>query len=220
MVVREAITSALQLIAVVASGEVPSGQESVDGLSALNLILDGWSGDINYLYDNNVLPYTLPSDTTELSLGVGQTLNIPVDSYIETVAVGSTEFSFAGTQDRIQKIPNKYYIQNSRPIAMLGFTVPQVAGSEVSVYYRPPLKQYSSLDDELQLPSGYLQAIVYSLAKELSTHYGVQFTAANETLMNGYVTSLKRTNMASSGTVVNTVPDINKSMGFNIYAGT
>jgi hypothetical protein len=38
--------------------------------------------------------------------------------------------------------------------------------------------------------------------------------------MNGYVTALKRTNMASSGTVVNAVPDINKTMGFNIYAGT
>jgi hypothetical protein len=220
MVVREAITSALQLIAVVASGEVPSGQESVDGLLALNLILDGWSGDRNNLYDNNVLSYTLSSDTTELSLGTGQTLNIPVDSYIETVAIGSTEFTFAGTQDRIQKIPNKYYVQNSRPIAKLGFAVPQVAGSVVSIYYRPPLAQYTSLDDELLLPSGYLQAIIYSLAKELTTQYGVQFTDANEALMKSYVTSIRRTNMASSSTVVSAIPDINKAMGFNIYAGT
>jgi len=205
---------------VVASGETPAGQESLDGLSALNLILDGWSGDHNYLFENRVLTYTAPSETTELTLGTGQVLNIPVNSYVETVAIGSTEFTFAGTLDRIQKTPNKYYIENSRPVAKLGFTAPLASGSELHIYYRPPLTQYATLDDEILLPSGYAQAIIYSLAKELAPLYGVQFTAANETLMNGYVTALKRVNMASSGTVVNTVPDVSKSTRFDIYAGT
>lgn len=220
MVVRDIVTAALRVLGVVASGETPAGQESVDALFSLNRILETLSTDIAYLHDNGSVDYTLVADTREVTLGTGANVDIPVDSVLEALTVDGQQFSFAGPSAVIGQLPKTVVLRNTRPVASLVFGQTQRLGAKVSVYYRAPLPQYATLDDTVNLPTGYVNMLIYLLAFDVAPQYGVTFTNEAAANLRKYETQVKRQNSNASVATIDTRADIMGMTGsFDIYAG-
>ena len=220
MLVRDLITAALRLISVIASGETPSGSESVDALFSLNRLTESLSSNIAYLYENKSATYTLPSAASTVTMGLTGDLAAPVDSYIDVVFVDAMLYDAA---DPVTARSNTvtYILQNSRPLNTLKFGKDLDAGTVVELYYRAPLAQYATLDDEVLVPTGYVNMYIYMLAKDLAPSYGKVFSDSLNDQMREFITTVKRKNSNSAGVTVDTRIDVaGNAGGFDIYAGT
>lgn len=220
MLVRDLITAALRLISVIASGETPSGSESVDALFSLNRLTESLSTNIAYLYENKSTTYTLPAAASLVTIGAAGNLTAPVDSYIDAVFVDSVHYDAA---DPVTARLNKatYVLQNSRPLNTLKFGKDLDTGAEVELYYRAPLAQYTTLDDEVLVPAGYANMYIYMLAKDIAPSYGKVFSDALNDQMREFITTVKRKNSNAAAVTVDTRIDAqNNRGGYDIYAAT
>lgn len=221
MVVRDIISAGLRVLGVIASGETPAGQESVDALFSLNRILESMSADIAYLYKNERATYTLPIDTSEVTFGLSADLVMPVDSVIEAISVNGIAFAVTGPMGLIAKDARAVQTSYGNPSSKLVFAQAQPKGAVIVVYYRPPLAGYTTLDDPVLLPTGYANMLIYELAADLAPSYGVTLSPDAVDNRRKYTTIVKRTNSNSQSDIVDTRADVNSvTTGFNIYAGT
>lgn len=220
MVVRDLITAALRLISVIASGEVPSGAESTDALFSLNRLTESLSSNIAYLYENGSLVYTTVAESDTVTVGATGQITIPADSVITNVFVDAALYSEA---DPVTLATNTktYLVQNARPLVTLKFSRPLPVGAKIGLHYLAPLAQYATLDDELVVPTGYINMYIYMLAKDLAPSYGKTFSDALIDQMREFITSVKRKNSNANGVIVDTRADVANGTGsFDIYAGT
>lgn len=221
MVVRDIITAALRVLGVIASGETPAGQESVDALFSLNRILESMSSDVAYLYKNESASYVLPAPASEVTFGPAASLVLPIDSVIDAVSVNNVAFSVTGPMGLIAQAARAVQVRYSSPTSKFVFAQAQPVGALVVVYYRPPLDTYASLDDEVTLPKGYANMLIYELAADLAPGYGVTMSPDAFENRRKYTTTVKRTNSNSQADVVDTRADVaSTTTGFDIYAGT
>jgi hypothetical protein len=71
-------------------------------------------------------------------------------------------------------IPTKLFVEGSNPLETLNFwPLPNVASSAVLWSWKP-LTQFASVNSTVTVPPGYLRALRYNLALELSAEYGIQ----------------------------------------------
>lgn len=219
MVVRDLITAALRLISVIASGEVPSGAESTDALFSLNRLTESLSSNIAYLYENKSTAYTTATDSDTVTFGAAGQVVAPADSVIEYVFVNGTRYDEADPVT-LKSNTQTYVVQNARPLITIKFSKALPAGTEVELHYRAPLAQYTTLDDELAVPTGYINMYIYMLAKDLAPSYGKTFSDALIDQMREFITAVKRKNSNAGGVTVDTRADVASRNGsFDIYAG-
>ena len=220
MVIRDLTTAALRLIGVVASGETPAGQESVDALFALNRILESMSTDIAFLFDSSSASHTVTTTSTEVTLGAAGNVVMPVEGMIEAITLNGNVITLVGPLDLVANRPNVALLRRSRPLAKLVFYAPLSVGDELVVHYRLPLAQYTTLDDDVVLPNGYANMLIYSLAMDVAPSYGVSVDLSAN--LRVYTTTVKRGNSNAAPLGVDTRVDVMGSTlgGFDIYAGS
>ena len=79
---------------------------------------------------------------------------------------------------------------------------------------------FDTLDSMVDLPSGYIKALRYNLAVELSTEYGRQLSDKVEAMAVGAKSFIKTTNGAQKQ-IISVVDSAlrSKGGGYNIYTG-
>lgn len=180
---RELVTIAMKEAGVLTAGETPTAEEVVDGLASLNRMLASWSNDSLLIYARTFENFPLSSGVGEYTIGPSATFNTVRPMHIIDAFVRQDTLDYW-----LQIIPDEQYDAiaykdiDSIP-QVLNFTA-QFPQATLRIYPKPQAsytlylrseKQLSSfgLNDEVSLPPGWEDALVYNLAVRLKPSYGL-----------------------------------------------
>lgn len=174
----------MRLIGAIASGETPSADETSDGISTLNDLLEAWSNEGLLIYSRTREAFSLVPSQSRYSIGVGGNFDTSRPQQIQEATILSNGIElpveiinvnqFAALQDKSlsNSIPYYLYTEGTYPLDYINlYGVPSSANSLV-LYSLKPLAKYTSGSDVVSLPPGYARALRYNLALELSPEYG------------------------------------------------
>jgi len=210
--VRSITQDALMEIGVLAPGESLSNAQGATGLSWIIRMIDAWGADfLTFAYQLRTT-FTLTSGSSSVSVGPGQTVNIPRPMRINTVnyLIPATSPGVEvpiGLMDQdayanlsIKSQSSAYPIQAFYQVDMVDafgtlFFWPEVSQDLTIALYTPQAVAVpTSLDTDIIGPPGYLQALHYQLAVQLCTPFGVQPPPALATLATEAFATMKRPN--------------------------
>jgi hypothetical protein len=236
--VQEWITASLRTLGVIAAGEVPSSEDSIDAFEVANRLLDSWSTERLQIFKVVRTVWTIVSGTQDYTVGSGGTINIARPTIIDHVNYQRTDTSPVvefqlnpHTEDSWASVPIKtltaplptqWYYTPTFPLGTLSLWPVPTGSTLQGVLYAPmAVPEFSLITDTISLPPGYRRMLITNLALELAPEYGVQphpmlARSAGESKMN-----VKRMNMrlsdlrVESGALVQGVP----TYGWDIRTG-
>lgn len=222
------ITRAMRLIKVYGTGENVGDDEAADGLVALNAMLDDWANEHLMLYaaskdaitlTPSLASYTIgPSGSTitprPVSIDPGTYLDISGISYpLEIVTLD--QYNDVVLKTLTTSIPQFIFYNPTFPNATVTlYPVPTVAAT-LNLWTWKPLTTFATLTQDLALPPGYENAIVYNLAEYLGPEFGADIHIAVHNKAVSLKKKLKRTNFTPMFLEV----PVSVPRGFNIYTG-
>ncbi len=186
MTVQQLVNSALRTLGVIASGESPSADESNDGFSALNQIIESWTalGLPIYQITRETFSLTGPASYT---IGTGQSFNTPrpvrlvaaavVNSSVEKPVeiVSAAQWAEIIDQGRTGTFAERLFWDAGFPTGTIHLWPAPTSGS-ILLYSYKPLTTFSALGDTVTLPPGYERALRFALASDLAAEYGRQLS--------------------------------------------
>lgn len=187
------ITRSMKALQALGSTEVPSAAEANDGLIAFNALLDSWSLDNLNAYEVQEQSFTLVVGTPSYTIGSGGVVNTtrPTDitqAYIQD----STQNNFLMrivTRDKwneignrgstiTSQIPDTLFYDPQYPLGVINIFPTPLLG--YTLFYDSSLQQvtFATLNTALSMPPGYERAMVYNLAVEISSMFGIPIPPA------------------------------------------
>jgi len=235
---NDLITRAMKSLQSLGGGEVPSAAEANDGLVALNAMLDSWSNEGLNAYEVQEQSFTLVVGTSSYTIGSGGVINVtrPMDivqAYVQDS--GSNNFLMNIVPRDIwnnignrgstitSQIPDTLFYDPQFPLGVINIFPTPLLG--YTVFFDSLLQQvtFATLTTALSMPPGYERAMVYNLAVEISSMFGIPIPLvapgaknvgqlASESLGN-----IKRTNIREN--IANYDPSIvsRSYYSYNIY---
>jgi hypothetical protein len=191
------ITSALRLINVVASAELPTSDEANDALAAFQQMVDSWNADRACVYSIAVGDYPLTLSKQSFTMGPGGDFDtnrpakivgmsvILLLNPVNPVEIPITMYSWSEWQTKIPvkqvngTFPQVCYDDGQMPLRTLNFwPIPNEQTNNVRIYSWQPLVWPATLQSLLNFPPGYARAFRYNLAIELAAEFGAQVPQA------------------------------------------
>jgi hypothetical protein len=180
---RELVTQAMKEAGVLTGGETPTSEEVVDALGSLNRMLASWANNSLYIYARTFENFPLSSGVGDYTIGPGGDFNTIrpmhiIDAYVrqDTLdywlsVIPDEEYDAIAYKD-IDSIPQVLNYTAQFPQATIRiYPKPQAS---FTLYLRSE-KQLATitLNDEISLPPGWEDALVYNLAVRLGPSYGL-----------------------------------------------
>lgn len=191
---NDVINSALRLIGVLSSGELPTAAEASDGLSVLNTMLDEKNARrLNIFTVPRLGPFNLTAGKQAYTVGTGGDINIARPPKIERMGIVNlanpsqplelpldylTEDEWASIPVKnIQStLPQKVWDDQGFPYRTLYFfCVPSVL-VQCTLYAWSALGIFPDLVTDVLFPPGYAKWLRYNLAVDLAPEFGVPTT--------------------------------------------
>ncbi len=182
MTVLDLFRSSLRLIRG-GAGRTPGQSEQTDLLFVANAMLDAWSIERLVVYQVARDIYTFTPGVQIYTLGPGGTFNGPRPvrieraSALDVVANPSTPVEVpleilrtiaawqrVAVKNTGSTLPQKLYSDNAFPLAMLSFWPYPTVANQVALYVWRALAAFASVDDDVEFPPAYVDAIRYNLA--------------------------------------------------------
>lgn len=188
------IKRAMRLCRAIGKGEVPDSDEASDGLEALNAMMDSWAAQRLFVYTVSEYAAVLAPGTGSYTIGSGGTIATTRPDRLTNgcyVTVGTTDYpldvidevTWAGIYDKTtQGIPSRIYMRQGVPLATLYLDPVPDSAYTLHVMAWSRVQSFATLTTALTLPSGYEEAIVYSLAERIAPEYGLPLDVAVATL--------------------------------------
>lgn len=205
--VRDLIRSSLRLIGAYASGETPQASEEQDALDTLNGLVDTWSALNLMIYNTKREVFTTSSGVQAYTFGSSGTwATTSTDTVVAISAIldGNVELPLVedtvGDWQRLvvkstqSTVPTTYYIEKTWPNRTINLWPVPGAASQVAVYYKESIAEFAALDDLIDLPNGYRQALRYNLAILLCAEYGRQPDPVIVEVARSTISAIKRVN--------------------------
>lgn len=178
---RRIINRALRLIQVLAAGETPRASEAADSLEALNSMLASWSASnliVPYMVTRvfnvrgGVAQYQMPTRPVRI---VGAWVNDEANDLPMNVI---SQADYLGIMNKdFQGLPASLFCDDLYPVASV-YLYPVPDKSYVLTLRRwEALAQASTLDDEIELPGEYTEALSANLAVRLAPEYGTSVSS-------------------------------------------
>ncbi len=225
------IKRAMRLSGNLGVGEALDASEGADGLEALNAMLDSWANDQLFVHvltlnDITLIPNTAAytvgptgGTVTERPVNISDATYALIDGISYPVALLTTaEYGQITLKTTTSPVPEAVWYNPTYPNATVTiYPVPSTTGT-LKLWSIKQIQSFSSLTTEINLPPGYEEAIVMSLAEI----YGLEFmTEPSMTLMRKAASArrrIKRTNFRPEflQMPVDVLPGVGR---FNIYTG-
>ena len=180
---RVIIKRALQKNGVLTKTESPSGDEANDALLTLNNMLGSWSNNALNISARVRESFTLSGGVNTYTIGTGQTFNTARPTELVWAFIrqdGNTDVNVAIINDeQYESINSKqtgglpYFLNydNGFPVGRIRlFPTPSTA-YELHLLSEKPLGTFG-LDDDVEYPAGWEEAIIDNLAVRLAPEYG------------------------------------------------
>ena len=175
------IKQALRKGNVIGKGENLDDEQAQDGLTALNSMLSLWSVDGGLIFTET--RESFPSTgATSYTIGPGGDFDTVKPYTINAMfaRANTIDYSLADNDQRqyasksyksIGGIPTGYYFDNNFPLSnIFVFPIPDTT-YEIHIYSDKILESFTSLTDDINMPAGYENALVYNLWAELAPEY-------------------------------------------------
>jgi hypothetical protein len=176
----------MRLAGVIGKGETPDSDESADGLTALNAMLDSWRLERLMVYQIVQGSYTWASSTTSRTIGSGGNFNASRPVRIESAffrdsSSNDYELAVLRTREEYDSItiksttgtqPQWLFYDPAYPLGVLYAYPISTAQWTLLLNTWQSLQSFSALTTDLALPPGYERAIAYGLAMEIAPEYG------------------------------------------------
>ncbi len=182
---RELVTASLRLFGGSAPGETIPAAEASDGLATLNRLLDSWSNEGLFVYENTREEFNLVAGTASYTIGSGGVFNTVRPIHILSALIKRSGSEYKLNQLSLEQwssiqlktttsdIPTSIYCSGAYPLDLINlFPTPSQANILV-LFTQKQLTSISTLDATVSLPPGYERALINNLAIELSPEYGV-----------------------------------------------
>lgn len=188
------VTTSLQLLGVVASGEPVSANESNDGLKALNRMLDSWSNESLLIPSKVREVFALVASQQTYTWGTGGNWNSARPQRIEQALcqlVGTSpllelpcdilnqaQYADVRIKATPSVFPTAIYNDDAFPLANINVWPVPTDVNNMVFYSWKPLADLATLTTALSLPPGFEDAICYNLALRLAPFYCKEITMA------------------------------------------
>lgn len=225
--VIDIIKRAFRLIGVYSIGEAPTADESNDALEALNAMLDEWANESLMIPVTTLDSISVTSGVATYTIGSsgGTVSNRPVKissaTYLQHGAISypleiltDDEYANIGYKGLAGFIPCALVYHADMPNATITLYPTPSDAMTLKLYSIKQLNVFENLTDEIALPPGYENAIVYNLAKDLAGEYEAGVPASVLARAKTTKLKLKRTNFEPLMLTVDRVP-----ARFNILSG-
>lgn len=201
------IKRAYRLIGVYSIGETPSAEESNDGLNALNAMLDSWANEKLMIYaaTQDIFPLTAGDGTYTIGDGADidslRPQKIDPSTYInyqgvsfELTVCNLKQYNEIRVKTITGSIPTILYYDPTYPEGTINLWPLPTAGCTLHLWSWKPLGIFLNVTDEVSLPPGYEDAIVFNLAANLAPENEVPVPAQVEKRATLTKKVLKRNN--------------------------
>lgn len=232
MTVLDLIKSSLRLIGVIASGETPDGSMTSDALQALNLLLNSWQNE-GLISLTEEQAFTATSGNMSYVIGSSQTWNGNKPLSIITAKIRDS----AGNDYPLKQISYNDFLRifsksdSGRPYTFA--YVPAESTGTIYLHFTPDttytvtllsqkaLTEYTValLSSIIDLPAGYLAALKYNLAVELSPEYSTTISQLIIAKADDYLVKLKRTNLKKPSRI-SYDPIFSKKQNYDVITDT
>jgi hypothetical protein len=194
--VMDIIRRSLRLFGGIQPGEVPTAQQTSDCLQQLNWMIDDWNNEKNIQpYVNTTLfpmiagqqTYYIGQDptadfVTERPLKIENAFTrwlanpaYPVD--YQLTLISTVEFEQLVLKNLTSSWPLYLnYTLMDMPVGRLRIYPIPTASALLSLSYWQPIKSYTSAQDTVSMPPGYLDAFALNLAVAMAPEWGVDAT--------------------------------------------
>ena len=205
------ITRSMRLAGTIGKGEIPDDDESQDGLSALNAMLDSWQIQRLFVYQIRAETFTWTANDQTQTVGAAGDFVTDLPTRIAdncSFTVGNVDNPVKLIDiDAWTRIPDK-----TTTSSFPWWIYPQYGAALVTLYAYPipnasitfnlrtwlRLQQFSALTTALALPPGSERAIVYSLAEEFGgPEFGIEVPRRVELIAASARKALRRVNAPS-----------------------
>lgn len=180
---RALVISAMKQAGILTGGETPTSEEVVDGLADLNRMTASWSNESLMIYARTFENFPLSSGVGDYTIGPGATFDTVrpmhiVDAFVRQdtldywLSIIPDEQYDAIAYKDIDSIPQVLNFTAQYPQATLRiYPKPQ---NSFTLYLRSE-KQLTTwgLNDEVALPPGWEDALIYNLAVRFGPSYGL-----------------------------------------------
>lgn len=178
----------MRLIGALASGEVPTGAESNDGLAIVNQMLDSWNADRLTVFTLTIAEFSLVPGQQVYTYGTGGNFNAARPARIERASIVSLTnpaqplelpiamYTDADWQQVPLKIvnttlPQGVYDDGGYPLRSLSFWPIPTVVVKTRLYSWTALSAFPDLTTDVPFPPGYQEALRYNLAMRLIAEY-------------------------------------------------
>lgn len=185
---QDLIRDALRIAGIGNAGEALSADQAADHLRTLNRMLYTWDIERLMVYTINPEVYTLITGVQSFTMGPGGTLSQVRPNKIEQAfirvlsgpqpydrpldIVQDEGWASIGVKNVLSPIPTTLYNQGDYPTTTINlWPIPSVA-NQIVLYTWNQLTKISDVNDLIDFPPGYEDAIVYNLAARLAPEYG------------------------------------------------
>lgn len=181
---RKIIRRAMQKAGILTKTEVPSSDEAQDGLESLNQILSINSNDNLMIYTRQEKIFPLVGGKASYTIGIGGDFNTvrPMKIASAYVRIGNIDYTLYPYRDTsydentalksLMALPSQRYVyDNGYPLGTI--TLYPVPTSNWNIHLRTEdeLGQFT-LDQDVDLPPGWVHFLTYELATILQPEYG------------------------------------------------
>jgi len=184
MTAHDLIKASLRLIGALDSGQSPEASMSIDGLEALNVILDFWSAQSLMVYAQTSEALTLTSSSS-YTIGSGGTLNTTRPDQIlgATITSGGVDHPVSIMDPRQYRdiglknqgaTPSQLLYVPEYPLGKIYFNSVPTAGDTLNLDSLKPLTEPAELTTSISMPPGYERCIKFNLAVDMYPEYGRQ----------------------------------------------
>lgn len=202
---RDLIKSAMRLATILASGEEPTGDETVDGLKVLNDLLENWSTERLSVWQRENQQFALSAGVATYTIGPAGTFNTvrPVrvgNSFVRLQGAdfpvevwGLSEYDLVAVK-AVGGIPERMVYVNDMPLGTL--TLYPVPSQPMTLHLSCDrvLTFPLILTSQLAFPPGYERALRYALAINIAAEYGVEAPASVHAISRDSKADIKRAN--------------------------
>lgn len=191
----DVITRALRLVSAIGQGETPDATAVTEASMALNMLIKEWQADGMQLWKVSTKSFPVVASTASYNIGVGSTINTEAplkviqaytrdsDNSDAPMTIFTKEEYDSYSSKSTGGTPTQMFYKTPGPStgAMVGTItlLPVPTATDVSnglnIYITGvfPLQDFNASTDNPDLPSYYYNALVWGLADQLATEYGL-----------------------------------------------
>ena len=189
-----AVTTAIQLIKfalkqirVLGVGDVLSDEDAQDSLDALNMMMESWSLDQLYVYQETLHSFPFVNGQAAYTVGPGADFNLPMRplkltsaytqsqgiSYPMSILTDASQYDWIMNKGIVVAYPNYVWYEQTFPLGTLHFW-PVPNGNQVNVRFWHVLQTFPNLTTQIDLPIGYKECMAFNLAITLAGTFGIE----------------------------------------------